>query len=161
MSCQRNNPQKNVLPSLRSGGTVLTSLRSVKTTIPPSLRSGKTTFFFWFFSGCHKNSRWRELICSVSCQVYNVQFFYFLFFLQLSTTRTGHLSLCFSKCHQCLVRRSLDENGFFERSSNIYHRIYLQVGEWLFRECKPRENPASFLDLFKEVLLVIKVMHKY
>ena len=57
MSCQRNNPQKNVLPSLRSGGTVLPSLRSGKTTVPPSLRSGKTTFFFWFFPGCHKNSR--------------------------------------------------------------------------------------------------------
>ena len=62
MSCQRNNPQKNVLPSLRSGGTVLTSLRSVKTTVPPSLRSGKTTFFFWFFPGCQKYFRRRELI---------------------------------------------------------------------------------------------------
>ena len=43
-------------------GAVLTSLRSDKTTTPPSLRSGKTNFSLWFFFYCSNFSSLRELL---------------------------------------------------------------------------------------------------
>ena len=48
--------------SLVRGGAILTSLHLDKTTNPPSLQSGKTKFFLWFFFYCHNFSRLRELL---------------------------------------------------------------------------------------------------
>ena len=58
----KEKPSGECFTLSRSGGAVLTSLRSDKTTTPPSLRLGKTNFSLWFFFYCSNFSRLRELL---------------------------------------------------------------------------------------------------